>query len=101
MEEGALSVLLGMMKTKEATIEEISVALDACGDMHIVDDADSFELVEVLGQGSFGAAELRRVPRSDGASEGSFIVVKRVPLHAEESVFVCLLQVDAPGVADA
>lgn len=66
----------------EHAIEEITSALDACGDVHIVDDADRFELVEVLGQGSFGAAELRRVPRSDGSSDGSFIVIKRVPLNA-------------------
>ena len=46
-----------------------------------MDEAEGFELVQLLGQGTFGQAELRRVPRSDGASDGSFIVVKRVPFQ--------------------
>ena len=36
---------------------------------------------QVLGLGSFGQAELRRVSDSDGVSDGSFVVVKRVPLQ--------------------
>ena len=66
------------MRQKEA---KIRAALAAHGDTHIVDEAEGFELVQVLGQGTFGQAELRRVPRTNGASEGSFIVVKRVPFR--------------------
>ena len=69
-------------KTKAAKVKEIRAALEASGDTYIVDDAEDFELVEVLGLGSFGQAELRRVSNSDGASDGSFIVIKRVPLQA-------------------
>ena len=68
-------------RAKDAAVSEIAKALEACGDVHIVSDAEGFELVEVLGHGSFGQAELRRLPRTDGASDGSFVVVKRVPLH--------------------
>lgn len=63
----------------EPLIREVRDALDA-GDVAIVDEAESFEMVSVLGKGSFGTAELRRVPGSDGASEGSFVVLKRVVL---------------------
>ena len=63
-------------------MQEIRNALDQCGDTHIVDEAERFELVEVLGQGASGQAELRRVPKSDGESANSFIVVKRVPLRS-------------------
>ena len=69
---------------KEATIR---TALEGCGDTHIVDDAEDFELVEVLGRGTFGQAELRRVAGSDGSSDGSFIVVKRVQLSAMPSTW--------------
>ena len=62
-------------------VREIRSALERAGDMQIVDDAEKFELVEVLGIGTFGQAELRRVADSDGASDGSFIVIKRVPLQ--------------------
>lgn len=68
-------------RSKAAKLKEIRLALEGSGDSHIVDDAEDFELVEVLGTGTFGQAELRRVPDSDGTSNTSFIVIKRVPLQ--------------------
>ena len=75
-------------RSKEAAVIEIRAALVDSGDTHIVDDAEDFELVEVLGRGSFGQAELRRVSGSDGSSDGSFIVVKRVPLQSMSAWYV-------------
>ena len=68
-------------QNRSAKVRVIRSALDKAGDIHIVDDAEEFELVEVLGLGTFGQAELRRVDDSDGASAASFIVIKRVPLQ--------------------
>ena len=67
--------------SRMAKVREIRYALDRAGDTQIVDDAEEFELVEVLGMGTFGQAELRRVADSDGVGEASFIVIKRVPLQ--------------------
>ena len=62
-------------------MQQLLSGLQALGDKHVVNDADNFELVDVIGQGSFGTAELRRVSGSDGSSDGSFLVIKRVPLR--------------------
>ena len=56
-------------------------ALEASGgDMHIVDDAEDWEVLEVLGMGTFGQAELRRSFDPEFADD--FVVIKRVPVKA-------------------
>lgn len=61
------------------------------GDVELADHAERFELVSMLGKGSFGTAELRRVPGSDGASESAFVVLKRVQLRSTSKLSVKLL----------
>ena len=56
-------------------------ALEASGgDMHIVDDAEDWEVLEVLGMGTLGQAELRRSFDPEFADD--FVVIKRVPVKA-------------------
>ena len=67
--------------TRQLRVKEIHDALTRAGDTYIVDDAEEFELVEVLGLGTFGQAELRKTPGAGGNSDASFVVIKRVPLQ--------------------
>ena len=74
--------LANLGKIRLGGVAEEESAQEALGDSHMVEDAENFELTEILGRGRFVQVELRRVPCSDGASEDSFVVLKRVPLSS-------------------
>ena len=64
----------------ETCVQLLRSGLLQCGDAHIVDDAEQFELVDVLGKGGFGLAELRGMDSMCGEAPMLF-VVKRVSLR--------------------
>ena len=64
-----------------AKVLDVKQALEATGgDTHIVDDAEDWEVLEVLGMGTFGQAELRR--SFDPEFSDDFVVIKRVPVKS-------------------
>ena len=68
----------------EAVVQALRSGLQELGDVNLVDDLEHSELVDTLGEGGFGVAELRRVPGNEDRSAGAsphFFVVKRVRLR--------------------
>ena len=54
----------------EAVVQALRSGLQELGDVNLVDDLEHSELVDTLGEGGFGVAELRRVPGNEDRSAG-------------------------------